>query len=188
MNKNQTEREKQQKSNIDKLDLIMAALPEAQYSHDEPKKQEVKKEDLDRVHVDENGDVKVDEGYVIGLADDIFGDKIYDTVGEQVTQAIDKVAIDNQPKDKALEALPAEIAGVPLYALCLQRLWGLAVEGNGQAAQELASAPDTLDAPAAPPAKQSAPAQAEAAPAENSKSRRRRRRRSLHRRWWSLPV
>ena len=62
-------------------------------------------------------------------------------------------------------ALPAEIAGVPLYALCLQRLWGLAVEGNGQAAQELASAPDTLDAPAAPPAKQSAPAQAEAAPA-----------------------
>lgn len=40
MNKNQTEREKQQKSNIDKLDLIMAALPEAQYSHDEPKKQE----------------------------------------------------------------------------------------------------------------------------------------------------
>ena len=38
--KNQTEREKQQKSNIDKLDLIMAALPEAQYSHDEPKKQE----------------------------------------------------------------------------------------------------------------------------------------------------
>lgn len=72
---------------------------------DEPKKQEVKKEDLDRVHVDENGDVKVDEGYVIGLADDIFGDKIYDTVGEQVTQAIDKVAVDNQPKDKALEAL-----------------------------------------------------------------------------------
>ena len=42
MNKNQTEREKQQKSNIDKLDLIMAALPEAQYSHDEPKKQEKK--------------------------------------------------------------------------------------------------------------------------------------------------
>lgn len=68
---------------------------------DEPKKQEVKKEDLDRVHVDENGDVKVDEGYVIGLADDIFGDKIYDTVGEQVTQAIDKVAVDNQPKDTA---------------------------------------------------------------------------------------
>lgn len=72
---------------------------------DEPKKQEVKKEDLDRVHVDENGDVKVDEGYVIGLADDIFGDKIYETVGEQVTRAIDKVAVDNQPKDKALEAL-----------------------------------------------------------------------------------
>ncbi len=60
---------------------------------------------MDNIHVDENGDVEVDDDYVIGLADDIFGDKIYETVVEQVTQAIDKVAVDNQPKDKALEAL-----------------------------------------------------------------------------------
>lgn len=40
MNKNHSEKEKQQKSSIDKLDLIMAALPEAQYSRSEPQKQE----------------------------------------------------------------------------------------------------------------------------------------------------
>lgn len=44
MSKNQTEREKQQKANIDKLDLIMSNLPEAQYAHEEPveKKQKPK--------------------------------------------------------------------------------------------------------------------------------------------------
>lgn len=42
--KNQTEREKQQKSNLDKLDLIMSGLPETQYAHDEqPEKKQKNK-------------------------------------------------------------------------------------------------------------------------------------------------
>lgn len=82
------------------LDIITKFTPV-----DEPKKQEINKEDVDGIKVDENGDVQVDDEYVIGLADDIFGDKIYENVGEQVTQAIDAVAVETQPKDKALEAL-----------------------------------------------------------------------------------
>ena len=40
---NHTLRAKQQKSNLDKLDKILASLPEAQYDHSEEKSSEKKK-------------------------------------------------------------------------------------------------------------------------------------------------
>ena len=60
--------------------------------------EEVKKE----LFLDENGEVKLLEGYVIGKDDDIFGDKVYD-IREKVDKAFDRLAPKQTLEEKIAE-------------------------------------------------------------------------------------
>lgn len=55
--------------------------------------------------LDENGEVKLDDEYVIGVAADLFGEKIYSEVNEQVITAIDDAKKDEKKKDELSEHL-----------------------------------------------------------------------------------
>lgn len=55
--------------------------------------------------LDENGDIKLDDEYVIGQAADVFGPKIFDNVSEKFDEAISKVEVGDASKDNELERL-----------------------------------------------------------------------------------
>lgn len=46
--------------------------------------------------LDENGDVSLEEGYVIGKSAEIFGDKIFGTVPDCLHTAIDEISVENE--------------------------------------------------------------------------------------------
>ncbi|MGX8701793.1 DEAD/DEAH box helicase family protein [Caproiciproducens sp.] len=46
-------------------------------------------ETADELSIDENGDVNLDDDYVIGVSSEIFGDKIYGTIEGEIQKAVD---------------------------------------------------------------------------------------------------
>ncbi len=59
--------------------------------------------DLDGIPVDHNGDVQLDDAIVIGTTQDLFGDKIYDTMTENLAPALSAVK-ESAPSQMAVEA------------------------------------------------------------------------------------
>lgn len=57
------------------------------------------------IPVDENGDVKLDDDYVIGQAADVFGPKIFENVAVKFDDAIAQVDVGDKGKDAELERL-----------------------------------------------------------------------------------
>ena len=84
------------------LNMIAQFTPVAEPS----KKGEIDAEGAQEIPLDENGDVKLDDGYVIGVTKDVFGDKIYGDLGTVVEDIATKAASDPVVKnDKELERL-----------------------------------------------------------------------------------
>ena len=84
------------------LNMIAQFTPVAEPS----KKGEIDVEGAQEIPLDENGDVKLDDGYVIGVTKDVFGDKIYGDLGTVVEDIATKAASDPAVKnDKELERL-----------------------------------------------------------------------------------
>ena len=84
------------------LNMIAQFTPVSEPS----KKGEIDAEGAQEIPLDENGDVKLDDGYVIGVTKDVFGDKIYGDLGTVVEDIATKAASDPAVKnDKELERL-----------------------------------------------------------------------------------
>ena len=85
------------------LDIIQQFTPV-----DEPKaKSEIDANAANNLPLDENGDVKLDDEYVIGQAADVFGPKIFDDVAARFDDAVAKVDVGEQKRDDELEKLKA---------------------------------------------------------------------------------
>lgn len=83
------------------LDIIQQLTPV-----DEPKnKISLTTSTTSDIPVDENGDVKLDDDYVIGQAADVFGPKIFDNVSDKFDEAIAKVDVGDKGKDAELDKL-----------------------------------------------------------------------------------
>lgn len=72
---------------------------------EEAKAPPVKKEATDTVQVDEDGEVKIEDTYVIGKAADLLGPKIYEDIAEHAQQTFDAVTTAATKKDEQLEKL-----------------------------------------------------------------------------------
>ncbi len=79
------------------LDMIAQFTPVAEPS----KKGEIDAEGAQEIPLDENGDVSLDDGYVIGVTQDVFGEKIYSDLGTVVEDIITKVSEDPEVKGDA---------------------------------------------------------------------------------------
>lgn len=85
------------------LDIIKQFTP-----IDEPKsKTDISADAANNLPLDENGDVKLDDEYVIGQAAEIFGPKIFDAVAEKFDDAVAKVDVGEKKPDDELEKLKA---------------------------------------------------------------------------------
>lgn len=85
------------------LDIIQQFVPV-----DEPKsKTEIMAGTANDLPLDENGDVKLDDEYVIGQATDIFGPKIFQEIAEKFDDAVAKVEVGEKKADDELERLKA---------------------------------------------------------------------------------
>lgn len=63
----------------------------------------------DELQLDENGEVKLGDEYVIGKATEIFGEKVYDEVPPEITDAIEDVVPDEPlVEDKKIDVDPLE--------------------------------------------------------------------------------
>lgn len=78
------------------LDMIQQFTPVA-----EPAKKEIDSEGAKEIPVDENGNVSLDEDYVIGTTQDVFGEKIYSDIGEQVEVLVKEATESSEVKDDA---------------------------------------------------------------------------------------
>ena len=59
-----------------------------------PNKQiNIQEETADSLNLDENGEVRIPQEKVIGLADGLFGDKVYSRIEDQLTNTIDSIGI-----------------------------------------------------------------------------------------------
>jgi superfamily II DNA or RNA helicase len=81
------------------LDIIKTLTPV------EAPKADLTHEAVDNVAVDENGEVALDDAYVIGRTAEVFGDKIYEDVAGQFDMALAGVDVQASTKDEALETL-----------------------------------------------------------------------------------
>jgi superfamily II DNA or RNA helicase len=81
------------------LDIIKTLTPV------EAPKADLTHEAVEDVTVDAEGNVALDDDYVIGRTAEVFGEKIYEDVAEQFGDAIAKVDVQTPAKDKALETL-----------------------------------------------------------------------------------
>ena len=79
------------------LEMIAQFTPVAEPS----KKGEIDTEGMQGLSLDENGDVTLDDGYVIGVAQDVFGEKIYSNIGDTFEDVIAQVASDTEVKSDA---------------------------------------------------------------------------------------
>lgn len=84
------------------LDIIVQFTPVSEPS----KKGEIDADGAQAIPLDENGDVSLDEGYVIGVAKDVFGEKIYGDLGTAVADIVTKTTENPAVKgDAELERL-----------------------------------------------------------------------------------
>lgn len=54
--------------------------------------------------LDDNGNVNIDDNFVIGTATEVFGDKIYD-ITDSLNDSIDNIELENGSKKDPLEDL-----------------------------------------------------------------------------------
>lgn len=64
----------------------------------------VSKEEREKVTVDENGDIKLDENFVIGQTQDVFGEKIYGEITDVIETKAAEI-IENAPERRVIEQL-----------------------------------------------------------------------------------
>ena len=79
------------------LDMIAQLTPVAEPS----KKGEIDTEGAKEIPLNENGEVELNDQYVIGVTQDVFGDKIYDDLGTTVEDIITKATDDPEEKNDA---------------------------------------------------------------------------------------
>ena len=77
------------------LEMIAQFTPVAEPS----KKGEIDSEGAKDIPLDEDGDVKLEDGYVIGQTQDVFGEKIYGDIGEHVDAIIEEATGSDEVKD-----------------------------------------------------------------------------------------
>ena len=76
------------------LDIIAQFTPVAEPSS----KGKIDTETAHDIHVDENGDVSLDDDYVIGVEQGIFGEKVYADIEDSFEDMIQEVSSDTEPK------------------------------------------------------------------------------------------
>ncbi|WP_312104189.1 DEAD/DEAH box helicase family protein [Pygmaiobacter massiliensis] len=81
------------------LDIIKTLTPV------ETPKADLTHQAVEDVTVDKNGDVTLDDAYVIGRTAEVFGEKIYEDVAEQFGDALANVDVQESAKDETLETL-----------------------------------------------------------------------------------
>ena len=64
----------------------------------------VSKEEREKVIVDENGDIKLDDNFIIGQTQDVFGEKIYGEITDVIETKTAEI-IDNTPERRVIEQL-----------------------------------------------------------------------------------
>lgn len=85
------------------LDIIQQFTPA-----DEPKaKTEIDADAANSLSLDENGDIQLDDEFVIGKSADVFGPKIFGDITVKFEDAVAKVAVGEQKRDDELEKLKA---------------------------------------------------------------------------------
>lgn len=60
---------------------------------------EVPSDITDNAYVDEQGNVSLNENFVIGQTQNIFGDKIYGELGDEITNAVDTIDVSSKKKE-----------------------------------------------------------------------------------------
>lgn len=71
-----------------------------------PKELPMTEETANELSVDENGEVTLSDEYVIGKAADVFGDKLYEDIGEEFIDNVSKIQTETpHEKDETLERL-----------------------------------------------------------------------------------
>ena len=83
------------------IEIISQFTPVAEPS----KKGEIDTEGAQDIPLDENGDVQLDDDYVIGVTPDVFGDKIYGDIEDDFASAIESVS--ETPEAKEPDAVEA---------------------------------------------------------------------------------
>lgn len=81
------------------LDIIKTLTPV------ETPKADLTHQAVEDVTVNKNGDVTLDDAYVIGRTAEVFGEKIYEDVAEQFGDALANVDVQESAKDETLETL-----------------------------------------------------------------------------------
>ncbi len=76
------------------IDIISQFTPVAEPS----KKGEIDTEAAQDIPLDENGDVKLEDDYVIGVEQGIFGEKVYSTIESDILDVIETVTNDTEEK------------------------------------------------------------------------------------------
>ena len=85
---------------------IIEGLPE--FKEQEPKKVEIDENTASELSLDGNGDVDIPDEIAIGTANDLFGDKIYGDVADELEDIIDDLVLDEgdpSEEDVALQQL-----------------------------------------------------------------------------------
>lgn len=77
------------------LDMIAQFTPVAEPSRNS----DIDAEGAAEIPLDENGDVSLDDGYVIGVTQDVFGEKIYGDLGTVVEDLVSDAASEAEVKD-----------------------------------------------------------------------------------------
>lgn len=81
----------------------------------EPKNSKLDEDEIENVHLDENGEPEVPESVAIGLADDIFGDKVYADIDDDIDRCTEELKSDpeNIKKEDEYKVL-VEAFGTPV--------------------------------------------------------------------------
>ena len=93
---------------------VFRAPPEVLEPFKAPSKElGVKEDTADELDLDENGEVAIPQDQVIGLAEGMFGDKVYGSIADELDDAIDSITIDEDgdPDDVFLDNLQSIFSG-----------------------------------------------------------------------------
>lgn len=83
------------------IDIITSFTPVQEPS----KKADIKPDTSDELSLDENGEVSLEEGYVIGRSADIFGEKIYESIPNKVSDVVTGMNVIHDSVDYSAEKL-----------------------------------------------------------------------------------
>ncbi len=83
------------------IDIITSFTPVQEPS----KKADIKLGTSDELSLDENGEVSLEEGYVIGRSADIFGEKIYESIPNKVNDVVTGMSVIHDSVDYSAEKL-----------------------------------------------------------------------------------